>query len=386
MDFFGFPRPDGQVGARNFVALIPTTGCVNTVAQQIEKLVDNTRAFCHTKGCLHPPADTARVTSTLINLANNPNVAGALVIGLGCEMVSFDEVVEGCKKSGKPVRAIQLHKLGGHLEAVYKGAKYAAELVLEASKMRRERFGLDKLCFCTKCGSSDTTSGLSANLAVGEVCKLMTQAGGTFVQGEICDIMGGEYALKELCVHPEDGEKIVSYVRDLYNRGLAVGADVRGDQVTTGNREGGLTTLTEKAMGANAKGQECPIVGTIDYGGRPRCHGGRHIISTPGHGFENLTGGAAAGAQLILFTTGRGAPNGHPCIPAVKICGNKKTVDFLNEHIDVAVDSIIDETETIAQAGERLFEFAVDVANGTLTKAEILKFTGMDILTYGPTL
>jgi len=386
MDFYGFPRPDGQVGARNFIALIPTTGCVNTVALQIEKLVDNTRAFCHTKGCLYPPGDTKRVTNTLINLANNPNVAGALLIGLGCEMVNFDEVMEGCKKSGKPIRGVQLHKLGGHLETVFEGAKLAAELVLEASKIRREKFGLDKLCFCTKCGSSDTTSGLSANLAVGEVCRLMTAAGGTFVQGEICDIMGGEYALKDLCVHKEDGDKIVGYVKDLYNRGLAVGADVRGDQVTTGNRDGGLTTLTEKAMGANAKGQECPIVGTIDYGNHVKCLGGRNIISTPGHGFENLTGGAAAGAQLILFTTGRGAPNGHPCIPAIKLCGNTKTVKNLSEHIDFAVDSIINEEETVAQAGERLFEFAIDVANGTLTKAEILKFTGMDILTYGPTL
>ena len=386
MNFYGFPRPDGQVGARNFVALIPTTGCVNTVALQIEKLIENTRAFCHTQGCLHPPADTQRVTNTLINLAKNPNVGGVLLIGLGCEMVKFDEVFEGCKQSGKPIRGVELHKLGGHLKTVFEGAKLAAELVLEVSKNRREKFGLEKLCFCTKCGSSDTTSGLSANLVVGEVCKQMTAAGGTFIQGEICDIMGGEYALKELCVNPADGDKIVKYVKDLYNHGLAVGADVRGDQVTAGNRDGGLTTLTEKALGANAKGADCPIVGTIDYGNRSSCWGGRHIVSTPGHGFENLTGGAAAGAQLILFTTGRGAPNGHPCIPAVKVCGNSKTIDFLSEHIDIAVDSVINETETLQHAGERLFEFAVDVANGTLTKAEILRFTGMEILIDGPTL
>lgn len=387
MDFYGFPRTDGQAGARNFVALIPSTGCVNTVVQQIEKLVAGTKAFTHHQGCLHPPQDTERVTRTLINLGKNPNVAAVLVVGLGCEMVDMDEVAEGIKASGKPVEAVQVHKLGGSLEAVYEGARLAAKLVYDASRIRRERFGLDKLCFCTKCGSSDTTSGLSSNLVVGEVCRLMTEQGGTFIQGEVCDIMGGEYALKDLCVHPEDGDRIVQFVKDLYERGCAVGADVRGSQMTVGNVEGGITTLIEKALGANAKGQMVPIESAVEYGSRPRCQGGRHIVATPGHGFENLTGGAAAGAQLILFTTGRGAPNGHPCIPAIKICGNAKTVKNLNGHIDVDVSSVIDEVETIQQAGERLLEYAVGVASGTLTRAEILKYdTGMEILINGPVM
>ena len=197
MDFFGFPRPDGQYGARNFVAIIPSTGCVNAVAQQIEKMVTGTKAFTHHQGCLHPPQDTERVTKTLINLGKNPNVAAVLVVGLGCEMVEMDDVVEGIRESGKLVEAVKLHDLSGSLEAIYEGSKLAAKLSYEASKMRREKAGFNKLMFCTKCGSSDTTSGLSSNLVVGEVCRLMTEAGGTFVQGEVCDIMGGEYALKE---------------------------------------------------------------------------------------------------------------------------------------------------------------------------------------------
>lgn len=387
MDFYGFPRPDGQVGARNIVAIIPSTGCVNAVAQQIESLISGTRAFTHHQGCLHPPQDTARVTRTLINLGKNPNVAAVVVVGLGCEMVNMEEVVAGIRESGKPVEAVQVHQLGGSLEAVYAGSRIAARMVYEANRLRRERFGLDKLVFCTKCGSSDTTSGLSSNLVVGEVCRLMTEAGGTFIQGEVCDIMGGEDALKALCVRPEDGDRIVEFVRDLYNRGCAVGADVRGSQMTEGNIAGGITTLIEKAMGANAKGQNVPIQGTIEYGDRPFCVGGRHIVSTPGHGFENLTGGAAAGSQLILFTTGRGAPNGHPCIPAVKICGNKKTNANLASHIDVDVASVLEETETVKAAGERLFEYAVEVASGTLTRAEILKYdSSMEILINGPVM
>lgn len=384
MEFYGFPRPDGQFGARNLVALIPNVGCVNAVVQQIEKLVRGTRAFTHHQGCLHPPQDTEQVTRTLINLGKNPNVAAVLVVGLGCEMVSLDEVVEGIRESGKHVEAVSVHEEGGMLATIAKGAQIAADMVLEASKIRRERAGLDKLMFCTKCGSSDTTSGLSSNLVVGEVCRLMTENGGTFVQGEVCDIMGGEYALKDLCVDPAEGDKIVGFVKSLYDRGVAVGADVRGSQMTAGNVAGGLTTLIEKAVGANAKGQKVPIQSALKYAERPSC-AGRHIMATPGHGFENLTGGAAAGSQLILFTTGRGAPNGHPVIPTVKLCGNSKTNKTMASHIDVDVSSIINETETVVEAGKRLYEFAIGVASGTMTKAEILNFdTSMEILISGP--
>ena len=386
MKFYGYPRPDGQYGARNIVAIIPTTGCVNAVATQIEKLVRGTRAVTHHQGCLHPPKDTAQVTRTLINLGKNPNVAAVLVVGLGCEMVDIDEVVEGIKESKKSVNFVVMHELGGIFGTISKGATIASQMVLEASKIRREPAGLDSLCISTKCGASDTTNGLSSNLVVGEVCRLLEMNGGTFIQGEVCDIMGGEHVLKDLCVNPADGDKIVNFVRDLYNRGLAVGADVRGSQMTTGNVAGGLTTLVEKAMGANSKGGKVPIRGVLDYGERATC-AGRHIMATPGHGFENLTGGAAGGAQLMLFPTGRGAPNGNPLMPAIKVCGNEKTNKNLGIHLDVDVSSIINGTETVEEAGARLLQVAVEVASGRLTQAEIVNFDGsMEILINGPVM
>jgi altronate dehydratase large subunit len=230
MRFYGYPRPDGKAGARNYVALIPATGCVNAVAFLLEKMIKGTKAVSHDQGCLHPPADTKQVTRTLINWGKNPNVGAALVIGLGCEMVQAEQVYEGIKKSGKPVDSVVVHALGGMFETVSKGARIATDMVVHITGIKREEFGLDKLVFGTKCGSSDTTSGLSSNLVVGEVCRLMKQNGGTFIQGEVCDIMGGEYALKRLSVDQAQGEKIVDLVRDLYLRGVAVGADVRGAQ------------------------------------------------------------------------------------------------------------------------------------------------------------
>jgi altronate dehydratase large subunit len=309
-----------------------------------------------------------------------------LVIGLGCEMVQAEQVCEGIKESGKPVDLVVVHELGGMFETVSKGARIATDMVVDITGIKREEFGLDKLVFGTKCGSSDTTSGLSSNLVVGEVCRLMTQNGGTFIQGEVCDIMGGEYALKRLSVDQAQGEKIVDLVRDLYLRGVAVGADVRGAQMTAGNVAGGLTTLVEKALGANAKGGNVPIQGTLDYAEIPPGPG-RYIMNFPGHGFENLTGSAAGGAIVHLFTTGRGAPNGNPIMPTIKVCGNSKTNVTMREHIDVDVASIIEETETIQEASQRLYDYAIAVANGKLTKAEVLNFDNrMEILIKGPVM
>ncbi|HOJ57474.1 MAG TPA: UxaA family hydrolase [Bacillota bacterium] len=386
MKFYGYPRPDGKVGARNYVAIIPTVGCVNPVVSKVVSTIRGTVAIRHDQGCLHPPKDTLRVTKTLINLGKNPNVAAIVLIGLGCEMVKNEEVYEGIKESGKPVDLLEVHQEGGMLATLEKACRVAANMVDKVSSIRREEFGLDKLVFSTKCGSSDSTSGLSSNLVVGEVCRLMTENGGAFIQGEVCDIMGGEYALKNLCVDEEEGERIVDFVRDLYMRGYSVGADVRGSQMTSGNVAGGLTTLVEKALGANAKGSQVPIQGALEYGDLVPGPG-RWIMDIPGHGFENLTGAAAGGSLLHLFTTGRGAPNGHPILPAIKLCGNKKTVRNMADHIDFDCSSIIDEAETIEACGERLYEYAVEVANGKMVRAEILNFdSGMEILIHGPVM
>ncbi|WP_461211419.1 UxaA family hydrolase [Desulfocurvus sp. DL9XJH121] len=386
MKFYGYPRPDGGVGARNYVAIIPSVGCVNNLCAHLERLIRGTVAIRHDQGCLHPPADTEQVTRTLINLGKNPNVGGVLVVGLGCEMVKAEEIYEQIKATGKPVKMVVVHEIGGMIATLEKAARALVDLVSQVSGVRREEFGLGKLVFGTKCGSSDTTSGLSSNLVVGEVCRLMTENGGKFIQGEICDIMGGEYALKKLSVDQSQGERIVDYVRDLYMRGYHVGADTRGCQMTAGNVAGGLTTLVEKALGANAKGADVPIQGTLDYAVIPPDKPGRYIMNFPGHGFENLTGSAAGGAIVHLFTTGRGAPNGNPVMPTVKLCGNAKTMKTMSEHIDVDVSSVIEETESLGSAGERLYRFAVDVANGKLTKCEILNFEGMEILIKGPVM
>ena len=300
-------------------------------------------------------------------------------------MVKNEEVYEGIKES-----ANLLISLGGpsrrrYASDIRKGLPCCCEHVDKVSSIRREEFGLDKLVFSTKCGSSDSTSGLSSNLVVGEVCRLMTENGGAFIQGEVCDIMGGEYALKNLCVDEEEGERIVDFVRDLYMRGYSVGADVRGSQMTSGNVAGGLTTLVEKALGANAKGSQVPIQGALEYGDLVPGPG-RWIMDIPGHGFENLTGAAAgAHSSISSLQVEEHLTDIRFCLQS--LCGNKKTVRNMADHIDFDCSSIIDEAETIEACGERLYEYAVEVANGKMVRAEILNFdSGMEILIHGPVM
>lgn len=386
MKFYGYPRPDGKVGTRNYVALIPAVSCVNPIVKHISNMIRGTVALRHDQGCPHPPEDLELVTRTLINLGKNPNVGAAVIIGMGCELVKSERVYESIKESGKPVDLIIAQEEGGMFSSIEKAGRIAANLVFEISGLKREEFGLDKLVFGTKCGSSDATSALSSNLVVGEVCKLMTEKGGSFIQSEVCDMMGGEYFLKDLAIGQKEGEKIVNFVRDLYKRGHSLGMDIRGSNVTSGNIAGGISTLVEKALGANAKGGNVPIQGALEYGELVPGPG-RWIMDAPGRGLENLTGSAAGGAIVHLFTTGKGALTGNPILPTIEICGNSKTVTNLAEHIDFDCSTIIEGTETIEECGERLYKYAIKVVNGQLTRAEILNFDSeMEILIKGPVI
>ncbi len=386
MKFMGYARPGGKVGVRNYVGVISVVGCANEVTIAICHHVRGTTPVTHTEGCLRVPSDLQRTQQTLINLGKNPNLAAVLLVSLGCESVFPNQILEEVAKTGKPVELIEIQKIGGSTKAIAAGVEIAAKMALDASELHREEFDASHLILSTKCGASDATSGLTSNLAVGEAAKIITSEGGTFLQGEVCDIMGFEQELAKKAVDPVVGQKIIDEVNGLIDRGNFVGANIVGCQLTEGNKRGGLTTVAEKAIGATVKGNDLLVQGFIDYGELlPDTAKGRWIIPTPGHGMENLTGCAAAGSQLMVFTTGLGAPEGHPIMPVIKVTGNINTWNRLQAHMDVEVSGIIEATETIEEAGQRLFQEVLKVASGKLTKAEILHYdVGMNILTYGP--
>jgi len=386
MEFMGYPRPDGKAGTRNHVGVMAAVGCVNEVVLSICHQIKGTVPITHTQGCLTVTSDLERVQQTLINLGKNPNLAAVLLVSLGCESVFPNEIHDEIAKSKKPVESVNVHKLGGSIKTIAAGCEIAEQMVLDASEIHRQEFDASKLVIGCKCGSSDATSGLSSNLAVGAVADILAKEGGTFLFGEVCDIMGSEQILARRAVNEPTGQKIIDSVNRLIDMANAVGADVVGCQLTEGNKKGGITTVAEKAIGATAKAGSTAPQGFINYGDVPS---GKvlWVIPTPGRGFENLTGLAAAGATVHLFTTGLGAPEGHPIMPVIKLTGNINTWNKLNTHMDFNVSSIIDGTETIAAAGERLYAEALKVASGKLTKAEVLRYDeSMNILTYGPVI
>jgi len=384
MSFLGYRRQDGSIGSRNYIGIISTVSCANDVAWWISQKVKGCVPFVHGQGCCHTQPDLDQVTRTLISLGWNPNLAGVLIVGLGCESVLPDQIAAAIAKSGKPVEIVIIQKIGGAKAAVAQGSSLAQAMVAEASKLKREEFADSELVLGVKCGASDTTSGLAANPAVGAACDLLIDNGGTCIFGETTEFIGAEHILARRAATPQVAEKIMNIVSRMEKRAIAMGFDMRGGQPTTGNIAGWLTTIEEKSLGAIVKGGSRLIQEVYEYGERPQGKG-LYIIDTPGREPEFLTALGAAGAQVIVFTTGLGAPQGFPFIPVIKVTANPATYERLSEHLDVLID--LAEPTGFAEAGRTLYQEVIEVASGKQTKAEILNYGNFpNIFTIGPVI
>jgi len=386
VSFLGYRRQNGSVGTRNYTGIISTVGCANDVTWQISQQVKGCVPFLHGQGCSQTQPDLDQVTRTLISLGWNPNLAGVLVVSLGCESVLVDKIVEGIAGSGKPVEKIVIQKVGGAITALTQGSRLAQTMVADASKIKREEFPDSDLVLGVKCGASDTTSGLTSNPATGVACDLLIDKGGTCIFGETTEFMGAEHILARRAATPEVANKIMDIVARMERRATAMGFDMRGGQPTTGNIAGGLTTIEEKSLGAIAKGGTKPIQGVYEYGERPQGKG-LFIVDTPGREPEFLTALGAAGAQVIIFSTGLGAPQGFPFVPVIKVTGNPITYERLTVHIDVFVELADKAGSDIARAGQALYQEVLAVASGKQTKAEIINYGNFpNIFTVGPVI
>jgi altronate dehydratase large subunit len=387
VSFHGYRRSNDSIGVRNHIGVISTTACANDVTWWIVQKVKGCTPFIHGQGCTQTQPDLDLVNRTLISLGWNPNLAGVLVVSLGCESVSADAIVEGIAKSGKPVAKVVIQKIGSSTAAVEQGSQIAQKMVDEAAKLATEQFDNSELILGVKCGASDTTSGLAANPAAGAACDLAVDNGGTCIFGETTEFIGAEHILVRRAANPRVAGKIMDIVRRMEARSNAMGFDMRGGQPTSGNIAGGLTTIEEKSLGAIAKGGTRPIQGVCEYGERPQGKG-VFIIDTPGREPEFLTGLAAAGAQVIVFTTGLGAPQGFPFVPVIKVTANPNTYERLRrDHIDFFVDISNKTGAGFSQVGQDLYNEVLSVASGKLTKAEVSRYGNFpNIFTIGPVL
>ena len=386
-EFMGFHRPDGRVGARNLVGVIPSVTCANDVAQAIVTEVQGTVGYFHHQGCCQLPPDLDRVTATLTSLGQSPNLGAVLIVSLGCEGTDFEQMYKTIEASGKPVRIIGIQELGGVSNAIQKGIDLARELVMEISGQQRQPAPIDKAVMAIKCGASDTTSGMASNCVIGYIADRMVDLGATVIFGETPEFIGGEHLLARRAVTPEVGQKIFDIVNAMETRAKSLGCDMRKGQPTPGNIAGGLSSIEEKTLGAIVKSGTRPIQGVLDYPELVTTQKGLWIKDTPGREPEILTGMAATGAQFMMFSTGRGAPQGFPSMPVIKICGNPNTFERMKNDMDINAGLIITGDKTIEEVGEEAFQKMLRVLGGEMTKNEAIKyFTSIDIHCLGPVI
>ena len=388
--FQGYRRPAGKSGARNLVAVIPTTICANDVAQAICRQIQGTIGYFHHQGCCQLPSDLKRVTEVLIDLGLSANVGAALIVSLGCEGTDHQRVYETIKASGKPCEIIHIQELGGTSAGIQAGMDAAQRLVMQISGQQRETCDISNLTMAIKCGGSDTTSGMASNCVIGYVADKLVDLGATVVFGETTEFLGGEHILANRAVGGPDGpvaKKIYEIVERMENRAKAIGEDMRGGQPTPGNIAGGLSSIEEKSLGAIVKSGHRPIQGVLEYTDRITDQKGLWIKDTPGREPEILTGMAATGAQVLMFSTGRGAPQGFCSMPVIKICGNPITYARMSHDMDLNAGRIITGEKTIEQVGEEAFEMLLKVLSGQMTKNEALSYFGsIDIYCLGPVI
>lgn len=387
MQFMGYVRANGSVGSRNYVGIIPTVTCANDVANAIKTQVMGTVTFLHHQGCCQLPPDLDRVTKTLANIGCSPNLGAVLLVSLGCEGTDVDYVTEEIRKTGKPVEVIRIQELGGVTNAIREGTNLARKLAMGIASQQREPVDISRVVMSIKCGASDATSGMASNCVIGYVADKLVDLGATVVFGETTEFIGAEHILARRAVNGEVGKKIYEIVDAMETRAKSLGCDMRKGQPTPGNIAGGLSTIEEKSLGAIVKSGTRPIQGVLEYPDRVTEEKGLWIKDTPGREPEILTGMAATGAQFMMFSTGRGAPQGFPSMPVIKICGNPNTYEHMESDMDLNAGLVIKGERTIEEMGEEAFALMLRVLNGEMTKNEAIGYTSsIDIHCLGPVI
>jgi altronate dehydratase large subunit len=372
--YMGYVRKDGKIGSRNHVAVIPSVVCANEVVESIVHNTAMTQGIIHHQGCCQTPPDLERITDCLIKIGENPNVGAVLIVSLGCEGVDTDRLEREIRATGKPVERINIQELGGTSPSIRAGIDKAQQLVLQISGMQRTEVDLSTFVMGIKCGASDTTSGVASNPVIGYVADKVIEHGGTVIFGETTEFIGAEHILQRRAKDEFVASEIGRIVKEMEDRAKAIGVDMRKGQPTPGNIAGGLSTIEEKSLGAIVKSGTKTIDGVIGYTEAPKGPG-LWIKDSPGREIELLSGMAVAGAQVILFSTGRGAPQGFPVVPVVKICGNPVTYDRMSNDMDINAGRIVTGEKSIEEVGDETFELLLRVASGEMNKGESIKYT-----------
>jgi altronate dehydratase large subunit len=385
--FYGYRRPDGRAGTRNHVLVVPTVICSAVVAERVAAAAAPVAAALpHLAGCGQLGPDMMLTHETLAAYCAHPNVGAVLVVALGCEQVIAERLADAARQHGKLAEIVAIQAEGGTVRATERGIGLVQALAATLATEAREWCAVSELILSLKCGGSDYTSGLASNPTLGRVTDRLVELGGSAVLGEIAEIMGAEHLLAERARHAATGTRLIQIITRVETEARALGLDIRGTQPSPGNIRGGLTTIEEKSLGATHKGGErAPLEDVVGYAERISGKG-LTVMDTPGLDVESVTGMVGGGAQVVVFTTGLGTPTGNPIAPVIKITGNARTAQQMADNIDLDVSGIIDDTETLDQAADRLFAEVLEVASGRQTKAETLGHREFAIHRRNPTI
>ncbi len=380
MKFRGYRRSDGTVGVRNHVLIMPTVGCASETCRIISGLVDGTVSFVNQNGCGEVEGNRKLTQEVLTGFATNPDVYGTLLVGLGCELNSADDMVELISaKTNKPLHRLVIQEEGGTVHTICRGVKIAQQLVSDASACHREDVVISELVLGIECGGSDATSGLGANPVIGYVSDRLVDLGGTAIFSETPEIIGAEHILANRCKSRDMGKKMLGFCAKLEADLKLANEDLRSGQPSPGNKAGGISTLEEKSLGCIYKGGARPISEVVDCAHKPS-QKGLIFMDTPGYDLLSVTAKVAAGCQLIVFTTGLGNPIGNPVAPVLKVTANRETFSRMQDNMDMDLSPVVQGEKTIEEIGSQVLDEIVQIANGKKTKAEIHGFGYSEVL------
>jgi altronate hydrolase len=388
--FMGFRRSDGRVGTRNYILIVPTSMCSSHEAQQIATIaeftlykrdkypnVDGVVAIPHNKGCGCPDGSNVEILlRVLSNYADHPNIGGVVLIELGCEKTNLSVVEQHLdrrqREIHKPLVRIGVQDVGGTQAAIEHGLKAVEAMLPAVNEARRERCSMGELVLGVKCGASDAFSGLSANPSLGRAADKLVSSGGTVLITEVPEFCGAEHILAHRAKDAETGRAVYRMVDWYKAYAKKFGAAV-AENPSPGNIAGGLLNIIIKSLGAIMKAGTTRIEGVVEYGAPPM-ERGVHLMQGPGYDQESTPGLVAAGATVVVFTTGRGSTMGNAIVPVIKLASNTPIFQRMSGDLDLSAGRVIDGTESIDQVGERVFEYVRRVASGDVqAKAEVVK-------------
>jgi len=365
----GYRRPDGRFGIRNHVVILPVDDISNAAAEGVARLIKGTMALPHPYGRLQFGEDFDLTFSTLAGIGRNPNVAAVVVICIEPKWSNL--IVKEIAKTGKPVAGFAIER-SGDLKTIEAASRKAKEFVQYATELQRQPFPVKQLCMSTKCGESDTTSGLASNPTVGRSFERLLAAGATLIFGETTELTGGEDIVASRCIRPKDRALFQAMFDDYQKLIESQGVSLMGSQPTEGNIRGGLTTIEEKAMGNIQKIGRCKIASVLKPAEEPK-KPGLHFMDSSSAAAEMVTLCAAAGSVVHFFPTGQGNIIGNPIVPVIKLSANPLTVRTMSEHIDVDLTGILRLEMNLDQAADAALSCLERTARGRFTAAEALR-------------